>query len=199
MDPASLEALRNYQTLANASNVGAGALSGNQESIASLMNPYQSNVLDQVKAQYGDLASRVSMGINDQATRAGAFGGSRHGVAQGVALGELGKDMGQQLAGLQYQGYNDAMGRAGALAQLGLGANAQLAQLGDYSRQVLMSQDPAMRNLGILQGLLSGMPMGMTTSQPVYSNPLGSILGIGMGAAGALGGLGWRPFGQGGG
>jgi hypothetical protein len=75
-----------------------------------------------------------------------------------------------------------------------LGANAQLASLGDYARQVQMSQDPAMRNLQMLQGLLSGLPSGMSTTQPMYSNPLGGILGAGLGVAGALGGLGWAPL-----
>jgi hypothetical protein len=193
MDPASLEAMRNYQGMASAGNLGLGALSGDPNSVSQMMNPYQSNVLDMVSGRYGDLANMTRMNVNDAATRAGAFGGSRHGVAEGVALGELSKGMGQQMAGLQYQGFNDAMGRAQGLANLGLGANGQLGQMGDYSRQVTMSQDPAMRNLQILQGLLSGMPMGMSTTQPTYSNPLGGLLGI----AGVAGGLGWNPFGGG--
>ena len=192
LDPASREAMENFRRMAQGGGLGFNALSGDQGAISQLMNPYLSNVIDATKGQYGDLAALTSRSVADRATQAGAFGGSRHGVAEGVALGELGKGMGQQLAGLQYSGFNDAMGRAQAMANLGLGASGQLASLGDYARQVQMSQDPAMRNLQIMQGLLSGMPMGMSTTQPVYSNPLGSLLGIG----GLLGGLGWQPFGK---
>lgn len=192
MDPASQAAMQNYQGYANAGNLGLGALSGDANALGSFINPYNQHVIDQVTGQYGRLADMTRTNISDAATKAGAFGGSRQGVAEGVALGELGRGMGQQVAGLQYQGFNDAMGRAGSLANMGLGANSQLASLGDYSRQIQMSQDPAMRNLQIMQGLLSGMPFGMSTSQPTYSNPLGSLLGIGS----MLGGLGWNPFGK---
>jgi len=191
MDPASLEALQNYQGMASAGNLGLGALSGDPNAIGQFMNPYQSNVLDQVQGRYGDLSALTSRGVNDRATLAGAFGGSRHGVAEGVAQGELAKGMGQQMAGLQYQGYNDAMGRAGQLANLGLGANSQLASMGDYARQIQMSQDPAMRQLQILQGLLSGMPMGMTQSTPTYRNPMGGAIG------GAAAGSAFGPWGAG--
>src|SRR5688500_9591920 len=42
MDPASLEAMRNYQGMASAGNLGLGALSGDPNSVSQMMNPYQS-------------------------------------------------------------------------------------------------------------------------------------------------------------
>jgi hypothetical protein len=184
------DAMQFYAGGIGAGNLGLGALSGDQAALAQLWNPYQQNVLDQVSGQFGDLSSRAANAINQQATQAGAFGGSRHGVASGIAQGEVAKGLGQQMAGLQYQGFNDAMGRAQGLANFGMGSAGQLAGLSDYERQVQMQQDPAMRQLSILQGILSGMPTGMTTTQPNFINPLGSLLGLG----GVLGGLGWNPF-----
>ncbi|MCC2626372.1 MAG: hypothetical protein K0S14_22 [Thermomicrobiales bacterium] len=100
---------------------GARALAGDQDATQQMMNPYLSGVVDQVKGQYGDLNAAAQTGIQDQATKAGAFGGSRHGVASGVASAEIAKGLGSQIAGLQHQGFNDAMGRASGLANLGLG------------------------------------------------------------------------------
>lgn len=189
VSPLTQQAESGYQGALSAGNLGLGALSGNQGAISQLMNPYQSNVLDAINRNYGQLAANTTNAINDQATQAGAFGGARHGVAEGVALSQLNKDQANQMAGLQYQGYNDAMSRAGGLANLGLGAAGQLASLGDYNRQVQMSQDPAMRNLQILQGLMTGMPFGQSQSTPMTRNALGGALG-GAGAGMAFGPIG---------
>lgn len=117
----------------NAMKTGRGgldALSGNPDAIAALMNPYQKNVIDAANAQfdYGD--ARAMKTVNDAATKAGAFGGSRHGVASGVALGETGRARGNTISGLLYGGYNDAMGRAGEMARMGFGAAGANANLG---------------------------------------------------------------------
>jgi hypothetical protein len=126
---------------------GMAALGGDQGQINKMMNPYLSGVINQVKGQYGDLNAAAQTGIQDQATKAGAFGGSRHGVASGVASGEIAKGLGQQIAGLSHQGYNDAMGRAGQLANLGLGGLGQATgslgmqgQMHDAQRQIAGQQ-----------------------------------------------------------
>lgn len=186
VSPLTTQAIGGFQHAADAGNLGLNALSGNQGAIDTLFNPFQNDVLNQVKSQYGDLANLTTNNVNDQATASGAFGGTRQGVAQGVALGQLNKDLGNQIAGLQYQGYNDAMGRAGQLANLGLGANAQLNQLGEYQRQVAMQQDPAMRQLTILQGLLSGNPIAMSQTQTQRGSTLNGLLGLASTAAAFL-------------
>jgi hypothetical protein len=120
---------------------GAGALGGDQNAINKMMNPFQQGVVDQIKGQYGDLNSAAQMGINDQATKAGAFGGSRHGVASGVASAEIAKGLGNQIAGVQMQGYNDTMDRAGQLANLGImGGNMAQNALG-YQSDMLGNQN----------------------------------------------------------
>lgn len=148
VDPNTQAAMRQYQGLlpqlqgyqqqgavlgamnrstAEQSGIGMRALAGDANATQSLMNPFQHQVVDQIKSQYGDLNSAAQTGIQDAATKAGAYGGSRHGVASGIASGEIAKGLGQQIAGVQQQGFNDAMGRAAGLA--GLGQNAmQMAQ-----------------------------------------------------------------------
>lgn len=155
-------------TYRQAGQTGAAALGGDQGAINSLMNPYQQNVIDQVKAQYGQLNDAAQMGINDQATKAGAFGGSRQGVASGVASAEIAKGLGQQIAGLQQSGYNDAMGRAGQAAGLGLQAGQLGLGVGGLGAQLqglgLQAQGQAQGALG-LQGQFAGAQGGIYGQQ----------------------------------
>jgi hypothetical protein len=120
---------------------GANALAGDPNATKAMMNPYLSGVVDQVKSHYGDLNAAAQMGINDQATKAGAFGGSRHGVASGIASAEIAKGLGDQVAQLQHAGFNDAMGRAGQLGNLGiLGGRMAQDALG-YQSDMLGNQN----------------------------------------------------------
>jgi hypothetical protein len=177
INPLTKEANGIYQNAAGMTNLGLGALSGDQASIAKLMNPYNQNVIDAMTNNWKNLAAQTTNALNDQATQAGAFGGTRQGVAQGIALAQLNQDQANQMAALQSQGYSDAINQAGSLANLGLGAAGQLAQAGDYARQVQISQDPAMQRLQILQSALSGTPYGMSTTQPVNRNVAAGVLG----------------------
>ena len=115
-----------------------GTIAGSD--IAQYQNPYTQQVIDATQA---DILRGATQGINAldyQAGRAGAFGGSRHGVA----LGELGTGVAQQLAqtsaGLRQAGFQQAQQAAQSdiqnrlsQANLGLGAAAQLGALGQQS------------------------------------------------------------------
>jgi len=126
-----------------AGTVGAGltdigTIAGSD--IAQYQNPYTQQVIDATQA---DILRGAQQGINAldyQAGRAGAFGGSRHGVA----LGELGTGVAQQLAqtsaaqrqagfqSAQQMAQSDIQNRL-SQANLGLGAAQQLAGLGQQS------------------------------------------------------------------
>lgn len=108
--------------------------------LAQYQNPYTQDVIN---AQQADVMRGAQMGLNElgrQASAAGAFGGSRHGVA----MSELGRGaaqlMGQQSAQLRQAGFQQAQQAAQqdiqnrlAQAQLGLGAAQQLGGLGAQS------------------------------------------------------------------
>jgi hypothetical protein len=171
------DAMTNFGNFANLGNQGAAALGGDAAAAAQFMNPYQQQVLDQMQSRWGDLAANTTMNVGDQATAAGAFGGSRHGVAEGVALSGLNRDMAQQMAGLTAQGYDESMARANQAANLGFGANSQMASIGDYLRNIQMQQDPNYHKYDVLGTALRGMPYGQTNSAQ-SSVPIGqSILG----------------------
>lgn len=135
---------------------GAAALGGDQASIARYMNPYQQNVIDKMNQQFAQQNQMTSNQISDQATKANAFGGSRHGVAQGVALAQNQMNQGGQIAGLLQSGYNDAMSRAGQSAQMGMDAASAGANLG------MTAGSPDLWRLNALKQGFSGMPYGTT-------------------------------------
>lgn len=87
--------------------LGAGA-----PDVAAFMNPYQQQVIDSMRPEFDRQRSLALNALDSRATQAGAFGGSRHGIAQGTALAEVGRAESDAIARLLYGGYQDAMGQA---------------------------------------------------------------------------------------
>lgn len=121
-----------------AGTTNIGTIAGSD--IGQYQNPYTQQVIDATQA---DILRGAQQGINAldyQAGRAGAFGGSRHGVA----LGELGTGVAQQLAqtsaaqrqagfqSAQQMAQSDIQNRL-SQANLGLAGAQQLAGLGQQS------------------------------------------------------------------
>jgi hypothetical protein len=114
----------------DAGRTGMGFLTGDPNARAALMNPYQQQVIDANNAQWKQTNAQTSNQINDEATKANAFGGSRHGVAEGVALGQNNMAQQAQTAGLLQGGFANAQNTAQNLAQMGYNAAGQNANLG---------------------------------------------------------------------
>lgn len=75
------------------------------------MNPYERDVVDATGAYIDE---NLTKSINDNSLRAtsnGAYGGSRHGVADAELMRTAGMDKAAKMAELRYQGYNDAADR----------------------------------------------------------------------------------------
>jgi len=98
------------------------------------MNPYTQQVVDTTQA---DILRGAQQGMNQldaQASAAKSFGGSRHGIA----MGEVGRGVADQLAktsaGLRQQGYSQALQSAGQDIQSGLqGAQHRLGAAGQLA------------------------------------------------------------------
>src|SRR3990167_8723503 len=86
-----------------------------------------------------------------------ASGGSRHGVASGVAMGEAARNQNAQIAGLLNTGFEGAMGRAGQLAGLGYGAAGAGANLG------MTAGNPDLWRMEIMRRGFQGLPYGTTS------------------------------------
>ena len=167
---AAQAAYNNYGNLSGAASPlamqGLQALGGNQQAINGLMNPYQQNVINQLGQQYDRARTQAALGANDEATRAGAFGGDRQALLIGERQGALDRAQMGDTANLLYQGYGDMLNRANGLVNLGLGI--------DQNR------------LNFLNGAMGG-PYGQTQSTPTRTNLLGAAAG-GAATGGAIGG-----------
>lgn len=101
------------------------------------MNPYTQNVIDRTQQDITRQQQMAQNQLGAQATSAGAFGGSRHGVAEGVMAGEYGRMAGDFAARQREQAYNFAQ------------QQAQLAQQEQYNR--------ALGQIGIRQQGATGL------------------------------------------
>lgn len=175
-NPMSKSAADYYANTQAAGNLGFGALRGDPAAVAAMMNPFQNQVIDRVKSQFGDLSRQASRGTADAATRAGAFGGSRHGVVEGTRLAEVEKGAQDKIAGLMSDDYAAAMSRAGGLASMGMQGAGQQHQMGEYFRMLEEMNNPDVRRAEMLRR--NYVPTGGgSTSQPTNRNAGAGFLG----------------------
>lgn len=73
-------------------------------------NPYEKDVVGATGAYFDQNLQQNLTQNNARATSAGAFGGSRHGVADAELMRSSGMDKAKMMADLRYAGYNDARG-----------------------------------------------------------------------------------------
>ena len=133
------QAMANTQSAANAPNV------------AQFANPYSQMVTGQALS---DLERQRQMAVNQtgaQAGQAGAFGGSRHGVAEGLTNEAFAREGARTFGNLQHQGFNTALGAAQSQQRTQLGAASQMGQLGQQAFNTSQAiQDQQMRQ-GMMQ------------------------------------------------
>ena len=171
-----LDSLNYLKTMSGQGATGMAALTGDSGAAAKFMNPFYSTlnpVFDRMRTMAGSEADR-------NATLYGAYGGDRAAIQHAVAE----QGINDQQAQTTYQGFNDAMGRASAAANLGFGANANLAQLGQYLQ--FLPQMFQQNNLGLLNAGLNWGTIGQQQTIPQQSSPFEQMLGLGL----SIGGMG---------
>lgn len=135
------------------------------------MNPYIQNVEDRALDNMGRAYQQNLNTIGDAATRSHAFGGSRQGVAEGVAAAENARQMGDLSAQLRQSGYDNATNLMGQ--DLGRGFQAQQAnqQAGLQGAQVNLSGANSLGSLAAqgqqeyLRSLQSAISAGQINQQ----------------------------------
>jgi hypothetical protein len=141
------------------------------------MNPYMSQVIDATRGEYDHMRGQALTSANQQATQAGAFGGSRHGIMAGARLGEIDRAQGSQIAGMLQGGYQSALG-------MGM-------QHAESQRMLQLQQqlEPYLRMQAQQQMLSGGMgPTGnVTSTQGAGPNRAGMAAGGAMAGFSALG------------
>ena len=119
------------------------------QEVEQYMSPYIQNVLDVQKSAAIEDYDRLRGARNTRAVQAGAFGGSRQAVQEGMAEEALGKRLGEIEAAGRQAAYEQAAQQFGAdrAAQM---AQAQ-AQAGELAR--VQTAEEASRQFGAGQGL----------------------------------------------
>ena len=141
--PLGLEA---YGTMGGAAGL-MGPMTGQQ--LTEYMSPFQSQVIDTTLEEFDRQAAARQQAISDAAVGVGGFGGGREGVMQAEYQTQSDRDRAMLQAGLQQQGYTQALGsrQQDYLNRMGL-SQAQ-AGLGQYQTglagqtQTLAGQDIA--------------------------------------------------------
>ena len=188
---------------------GLGTLLGPQ-AYQQFMSPYQQDVIDTTLSEFDRQAARQQQGIAQQAIQAGAFGGSREGVAQAEYQTQSDRNRAALQAQLLQQGYGMATQQAQQQLQAaqGLGAyQTQLGQAGQAQEQAILdasrqaaetaAYEPYQR-LGFfgtgVTGLMGGYPGQYQFTQQPTPSPLQTALGVGSTLAGIYGAVNPRPL-----
>lgn len=152
------QAVSQYGGYANAGQQGLAALTGGP-------NPFLNTYLSQMDPFFAQQRARAVGSANDQATLAGAFGGtgSQVGAAQAGNLAD------QTQAQFNYQAFNDAQQRALQAAQMGYGATGLAAFLPQQYQQGQLN----------LLGSAIG-PQGTVQQQQMQQDPWSQVLGTGL-------------------
>lgn len=166
------------------------------------MNPYTQNVID---TSLADLENQRAMQANtlaSQAQAAGAFGGSRYGVAQGQFEADALQNKGALAAQLRNQGFESASQRmladAGMLNQAGF-ANQQAGitadQMGLQGQMANQGANLTAQQMG-LTGQLANQQAGLASAdvqnrnaylQGILAQNMGAQQGVDASALGAIG------------
>ena len=119
--------------------------------IGQFMNPYTQQVTQNTLA---DLERQRQMQMNTmgtQASRAGAFGGSRHGVAEALTNEGFARQGAQAFGNLQQQGFNTALQAAQNQQQLQMGGAAQTGALAGQAFNTSQAIQDRQERQGLLQ------------------------------------------------
>lgn len=181
---------------------GKGAQGANFLLSGDVLRPDSNPALQQymnaaVQPIYQNLTDVALPSVRGGAVTAGGYGGSRQGIAEGIAMRGASDAAGRTTADIANQGYQsglDAMTKAGALLPIYQGSQTQAASTVGAVGDVRRSMSEALRGsvneatmLKLLAGkelaaLTGAIPGGSTTA--TASAPSTSPLQMGMGLAG---------------
>lgn len=157
---------------------GAGTMY-DPSGVQKFMNPYQQQVIDEAIKQINRQGQMSRQNLQGQATRAGAFGGSRQGVQDAELERALSEQRNSAIVGGLSQGYNQAAAQAQQAFEQSQGRKLAQAQGyqgigGLYGQQALQQAQLGQGGAG-LQGSLSGQLAGLSG---MYGNIAGQQANI---------------------
>jgi hypothetical protein len=146
--------------------------------IGQFMNPYTSEVIGRTGMDMARQAEMQRNTLGAQATQAGAFGGSRHGVAEGTMMGDFGRSFGDIAAQQRQQGFNTALNAAQNQQNIQSGLAGQGFGFGQQIGQQQFQQGEFMRGLSqTLIDAAKGQYGGFTGAPNAALAPLFGAIG----------------------
>ncbi len=123
----------------------------NAQTIAQYQSPYQQQVINATQAQLNQNDAVQQQQLLGQAVQSGAspFGGDRAGIAASALAGQQALANNQTIAGLENQGYTQALGEANTQQQTGLGAQEASQYLGQQGAFGLTNLGSASQNAAL--------------------------------------------------
>ena len=147
--------------------------------ISQFMNPYTQEVMNRTAADINAAQQQAMNQLGQQASTAGAFGGSRHGIAEAQTNAGFTKQLADTSANLNMQGFNTALGAAQNQQQM----MSNLAQQGFGFGQSLNQQQ---MQQGALQQAMQQMLIDAAKGQYAgFTGAPGQALTLPMAAVGA--------------
>lgn len=199
-------------TANQAQNSNAFLMSPNQ--LYAESNPYlKANAQAMADQVVGNLRQNILPSIGRSAVNTNQYGSSRHGIAEGNAMGTAADSIARNTTAMYNDAYKNgintmqnAVNAAPTVANLGFMPSQAMMDIGGMRQSQAQSEaDGAWQNLGRYQSILGGNYMGSGGSEPVTgSSPLGGAIGGGLltaaftsnplaiGAGAVMGGLGSR-------
>ena len=110
-----------------ANRINQGMTQTAADGMATYQNPYEDQVVQASMRDIGNQGLQMQNTLGAQAQAAGAFGGSRHGIAEAELAKSTQQQMLDQAAKLRAQGFNTALGASQADRAAQLGAAGQSA------------------------------------------------------------------------
>jgi len=119
--------------------------------IQAFANPYQDQVINRTQQDIERQRQMATNTLGAQASQAGAFGGSRHGVAEGMTNEGFARQAADTFAQQRAQGFNTALGAAQQQQGIGLNAAQQYANIGNlgFSQANTINQQQQQQGLAM--------------------------------------------------
>ena len=169
-----------YQRASAANAAAVGTYMNPAAAAQQMMNPYQQNVVNKTLRDVGGAAQIGLNTLDAQASQAGAFGGSRHGVAMAEAAKGYQQQALDAVGALNQQGYQQSIQNAMNAASGLQGAGQQAFGMGQAIQQQQMQQGALQRQA--MQNLIGAgkQQFGGYAGQPqqALNTYLGGISGM---------------------
>jgi hypothetical protein len=166
-----------------------------QTNIGQYMSPYTQQVIERGEADIARQREKALNQLGASATAAGAFGGSRQGLAEGETYGQYGR----MAADFAAQQREKAFQQAQQAAQFDIGTGMQAQQLNQQAAEAAAAREQAARSGNMAAANQFAMQQAQLEQQANLANQQAALSGAGIRQAGAggLAGLGQQLFGQG--